>query len=340
MKTKTKAVKLSAKRAVAATPHAVVPLKERRLNFGNKWDFAPAPEDSKNYVIAPQHELFINGKFVKPTSGKYFESINPATEQTLTTIAAANAADVDGAVKAARKAYDKVWSKMPGRERGKYLYRIARIIQEKSRELAVLETMDGGKTIKESRDVDLPLVAAHFFYYAGWADKLKYAFPGKTPQPLGVAGQIIPWNFPLLMAAWKIAPALACGNTVVLKPAETTSLTALRLAQIFQEAELPDGVVNIVTGAGETGAALVNHPDIDKIAFTGSTDVGKLIARAIAARSAGGPSPAAATTATDGSTYQMRLAVRTRCGREPSALLAHARTRRQGGEHFVRGRAD
>lgn len=279
---KTKAVKLSAKRSVAAPSHAVVPLKERRLNFGNKWDYAPAPEDSKNYAIAPQHELFINGKFVAPTSGKYFESVNPATEQTLTTIAAANAEDVDSAVKSARKAYDKVWSKMPGRERGKYLYRIARIIQEKSRELAVLETMDGGKTIKESRDVDLPLVAAHFFYYAGWADKLKYAFPGKTPQPLGVAGQIIPWNFPLLMAAWKIAPALACGNTVVLKPAETTSLTALRLAQIFQEAELPDGVVNIVTGAGETGAALVSHPDVDKIAFTGSTDVGKRIAQTVA----------------------------------------------------------
>ena len=282
MKTKSKAVKLSAKRAVAASTHAVVPLKDRKLNFGNKWDFAPAPEDSKNYVIAPQHELFINGKFVAPTSGKYFESINPATEQTLTTIAAANAEDVDSAVKSARKAYDKVWSKMPGRERGKYLYRIARIIQEKSRELAVLETMDGGKTIKESRDVDLPLVAVHFFYYAGWADKLKYAFPGKTPQPLGVAGQIIPWNFPLLMAAWKIAPALACGNTVVLKPAETTSLTALRLAQIFQEAELPEGVVNIVTGAGETGTALVNHPDINKLAFTGSTEVGKRIAQAVA----------------------------------------------------------
>ena len=282
MKTKSKAVKLSTKRAVAAPSHDVVPLKERRLNFGNKWDYAPAPEDSKNYVIAPQHELFINGKFVAPTSGKYFESINPATEQTLTTIAAANAEDVDSAVKAARKAYDKVWSKMPGRERGKYLYRIARIIQEKSRELAVLETMDGGKTIKESRDVDLPLVAAHFFYYAGWADKLRYAFPGKTPQPLGVAGQIIPWNFPLLMAAWKIAPALACGNTVVLKPAETTSLTAMRLAQIFQEAELPEGVVNIITGAGETGAALVNHPDINKLAFTGSTEVGKRIAQAVA----------------------------------------------------------
>jgi len=282
MKTKLKPVKLSSKRAVAAPAHPVVPLKDRKLNFGNKWDFAPAPEDSKNYVIAPQHELFINGKFVAPASGKYFESLNPATEQTLTTIAAANADDVDSAVKSARRAYDKVWSKMPGRERGKYLYRIARIIQEKARELAVLETMDGGKTIKESRDVDLPLVAAHFFYYAGWADKLKYAFPGKTPQPLGVAGQIIPWNFPLLMAAWKIAPALACGNTVVLKPAETTSLTAMRLAQIFQEAELPEGVVNIITGAGETGAALVNHPDINKLAFTGSTEVGKRIAQAVA----------------------------------------------------------
>src|SRR6266705_818442 len=281
MKTKLKPGKLSPKRAVAATTHAVVPLKERRLNFGNKWDFAPAPEDSKNYVIAPQHELFINGKVVAPTSGKYFESINPATEQTLTTIAAANAEDVDSAVKAARKAYDRVWSKMPGRERGKYLYRIARIIQEKARELAVLETMDGGKTIKESRDVDLPLVAAHFFYYAGWADKLKYAFPGKTPQPLGVAGQIIPWNFPLLMAAWKIAPALACGNSLVLKPSEETPLSALLLAELLQEAELPAGVLNVVPGRGETaGARLAAHPDVDKIAFTGSTEVGKLIARA------------------------------------------------------------
>src|ERR1043166_8896139 len=285
MKTKLKSIsrKVSAKRAVVTiAAHPVVPLKERPLNFGNKWDFAPAPEDSKNYVIAPRHELFINGKFVAPTSGKYFESINPATEQTLTTIAAANEADVDSAVKAARKAYDKVWSKMPGRERGKYLYRIARIIQEKSRELAVLETMDGGKPIKESRDIDLPLVAAHFFYYAGWADKLKYAFPGRAPRPLGVAGQIIPWNFPLLMAAWKIAPALACGNTCVLKPAETTSITALHLAEIFQQAELPDGVVNIVTGAGATGAALVEHPKIDKIAFTGSTEVGKRILKSVA----------------------------------------------------------
>jgi len=287
MKTKLKPVKLSAKRVVVATNHAVIPLRERKLNFGDKWNYAPAPEDSKNYVIAPRHELFIGGKFVKPHSQKYFPSINPATEEKLTEISFADATDVDKAVKSARRAYERVWSKMPGRERGKYLYRIARIIQEKARELAVLETMDGGKTIKESRDVDLPLVAAHFFYYAGWADKLKYAFPGKTPSPLGVAGQIIPWNFPLLMAAWKIAPALACGNTVVLKPAETTSLTALRLAQIFQEAELPEGVVNIITGAGETGAALVNHPDVNKIAFTGSTDVGKLIARTIAARSAG-----------------------------------------------------
>jgi aldehyde dehydrogenase (NAD+) len=282
MKSKLKSVKLSASRTIAAPAQAVVPLKERSLTFGSKWDYAPAPEDSKNYVIAPRHELFINGKFVTPASGKYFPSINPATEQPLTEIASANGKDVDSAVVAARRAYEKVWSKLSGRERGKYLYRIARIIQEKSRELAVLETIDGGKPIKESRDVDLPLVAAHFFYHAGWADKLKYAFPGKTPHPLGVVGQIIPWNFPLLMAAWKIAPALACGNTMVLKPAETTSITALRLAQIFQEAELPAGVVNIVTGAGDTGAALVNHPGIDKLAFTGSTEVGKKIALAVA----------------------------------------------------------
>jgi len=285
MKTKLKPVKLSAKRAVTKTngsSHAVVPLNARKLTFSNKWDYAPAPEDSKSYVIAPRHELFIDGKFVAPSTGKYFDSINPATEGKLTEIALGAAPDVDQAVKAARRAYDKVWSKMPGRERGKYLYRIARIIQEKSRELAVLETIDGGKTIKESRDIDLPLVAAHFFYHAGWADKLQYAFPGRTPKPLGVVGQIIPWNFPLLMAAWKIAPALACGNTVVIKPAETTSITAMRLAQIFQEAELPEGVVNIITGAGETGAAIVKHPDINKIAFTGSTDVGKLIAKSLA----------------------------------------------------------
>jgi aldehyde dehydrogenase (NAD+) len=285
MKTKPKPIsrKISGRRAVAVISlPPIVPLRERRLNFGDKWNYAPAPEDSKNYVIAPRHELFIGGKFIKPHSQKYFPSINPATEEKLTEISFADASDVDRAVKSGRRAYEKVWSRLPGRERGKYLYRIARIIQEKSRELAVLETMDGGKTIKESRDVDLPLVAAHFFYYAGWADKLKYAFPGKTPSPLGVAGQIIPWNFPLLMAAWKIAPALACGNTVVLKPAETTSLTAMRLAQIFQEAELPEGVVNIVTGAAETGAALVNHPDINKLAFTGSTEVGKRIAQTVA----------------------------------------------------------
>jgi aldehyde dehydrogenase (NAD+) len=228
--------------------------------------------------------LFINGKFVGPHSGQYFESINPATEETLSEIAVADQHDVGLAVSAARAAYENVWTKISARERGKYLYRIARIIQEKARELAVLETMDGGKPIKESRDVDLPLVAAHFFYHAGWADKLKYAFPGRNARPLGVAGQVIPWNFPLLMAAWKLAPALACGNTVVLKPAETTSITALQLAKVFQEAELPDGVVNIVTGAGETGAALVNHSDINKIAFTGSTDVGKLIAKTLAKR--------------------------------------------------------
>lgn len=282
MKNKSKA---SAGRAVATiSSQPMVPLRERRLNFDGKWDYAPAPEDSKSYIIAPRHELFIGGKWARPHSGKYFPSVNPATEEKLTEIAAADEADVDKAVRAARRAYETVWSRMPGRERGKYLYRIARIIQEKARELAVLETMDGGKPIKESRDIDLPLVAAHFFYYAGWADKLNYAFPGKTPRPLGVAGQIIPWNFPLLMAAWKIAPALACGSTVVLKPAETTSITALRLAQIFQEAELPEGAVNIVTGAGETGAALTRHPGVDKIAFTGSTEVGKRIARTVAGK--------------------------------------------------------
>jgi aldehyde dehydrogenase (NAD+) len=278
--------------AVVAPAPKPVPAKDRRLNFGSKWDYAPAPEDFKYIPVAPRHELFIGGKFVAPHSGQYFPSLNPATEEQLTEIALADDTDVDLAISSARAAYDNVWSKLPGSERGKYLYRIARIVQEKARELAILETLDGGKPIKESRDFDLPMVAAHFFYYAGWADKLKYAFPGKTPQPLGVAGQIIPWNFPLLMAAWKIAPALACGNTVVLKPAETTSLTALRLAEIFAEAGLPDGVVNIITGAGATGSALVNHPDVDKIAFTGSTEVGKAIAKAIAARSAGSPARA------------------------------------------------
>ena len=298
MKAKTKVSRVQSakeRRRVAPGPRfdqttnpvrTVVPLRERRLAFGNRWDYAPAPEAFDYIKIPPRHDLFINGKFIAPRSGKYFDSLNPATEEKLIEIAAADESDVDAAVRAARRAYEGVWSKMSGRERGKYIYRIARIIQEKARELAVLETMDGGKPIKESRDVDLPLVAAHFFYYAGWADKLNYAFPGRRPQPLGVAGQIIPWNFPLLMAAWKIAPALACGNTVVLKPAETTSITAIQLAKIFQEAELPDGVVNIVTGAGETGRALVNHPGLDKIAFTGSTEVGKLIARTLAERSA------------------------------------------------------
>ncbi|MEX0635367.1 MAG: aldehyde dehydrogenase family protein, partial [Ferruginibacter sp.] len=244
--------------------------------------YDPAPESSSHAEIKPQYELFINGKWVKPSSNKYFNTISPSTEKVLSKIAEANEADVDLAVKAARNAYEKVWKNMPGKERAKYIYRIARLIQERAREFAVIESMDGGKPIRESRDVDVPLAAAHFFYYAGWADKLEYAFPGKNPTSLGVAGQIIPWNFPLLMAAWKIAPALATGNTVVLKPAETTSLTALKLAELFQDAGLPPGVVNIVTGAGATGAAIVNHPDIDKIAFTGSTDVGKIIQKAIA----------------------------------------------------------
>jgi aldehyde dehydrogenase (NAD+) len=267
--------------AALATRNRAPHLDALRLEFGDAWEYAPAPE-SVPAPIRTQYELFIGGKWVKPASGKYFSSINPATEKKLSRIAAGTKKDVDKAVKAARKAYDNVWSTMPPRERGKYLFRIARMIQERSRELAVMESMDGGKPIKESRDIDLPLVAAHFFYYAGWADKLQYAFPGRDPQPLGVAGQIIPWNFPLLMAAWKLAPALACGNTVVLKPAETTSITALHLAEIFQESGLPDGVVNIVTGKGDTGADLVNHPDINKIAFTGSTEVGKIIAASVA----------------------------------------------------------
>jgi aldehyde dehydrogenase (NAD+) len=246
------------------------------------WPLAPAPESKDHFQLKDRYELFIGGKFIKPISGNYFQSIDPSNEKPLAQIAEAGKADVDAAVKAARKAYDGPWGKMPAKERGKYIYRIARILQEKARQFAVVESMDGGKAIRESRDVDIPLAAAHFFYYAGWADKLQYAFPGKTATSMGVAGQIIPWNFPLLMAAWKIAPALACGNTVVLKPAETTPLTALLLAEVIQEADLPPGVVNIITGAGATGAALVEHPGIDKIAFTGSTGVGKLIQRSIA----------------------------------------------------------
>ena len=254
-----------------------------RLNFGTDWTYAPAPESTSHVKLKDRYDLFIDGKFVAPDKGKYFDTINPSNEKKIAEVASASGEDVDRAVKAARRAYDKVWSKMPGKERGKYVYRIARIIQDRARELAVIESMDGGKAIRESRDVDVPLSAAHFFYYAGWADKLEYAFPGKKPTPLGVGGQVIPWNFPLLMAAWKLAPALATGNTVVLKPAETTPLTALKLAEILQDADLPPGVVNIITGAGETGAALVNHPGIDKVAFTGSTEVGKIIQKALAA---------------------------------------------------------
>jgi aldehyde dehydrogenase (NAD+) len=246
------------------------------------WDYAPSLESTDHIKIAPRYQLFIGGKFVEPHSKRWFETISPATEATLAEVAEADAEDVDRAVREARRAYEKTWRKIAASERAKYIFRIARLIQEKSRALAVVETMNGGKPIKESRDIDVPLAAAHFFYYAGWADKLEYAFPNRNVAPVGVAGQIIPWNFPLLMAAWKIAPALAAGNTVVLKPAETTPLTALLLAEIIQEAELPPGVVNIITGAGATGAALVSHPDVDKIAFTGSTEVGKRIQRSIA----------------------------------------------------------
>ncbi len=252
------------------------------LEFGTAWDYSPAPESRDHLRLEKRYELFIGGKFVPPKSKKYFQTVNPATEETLAEVAEAGAADVDAAVTAAEEAYRKRWSKLKPADRGKYVYRIARLLQEKARELAVLESMDGGKPIKESRDVDVPLAIAHFFYHAGWADKLEYAFPRHTVSPIGVCGQIIPWNFPLLMAAWKIAPAISCGNTVVLKPAETTPLTAMMLAKVCQEADLPPGVVNILPGAGETGAALVNHPRVKKIAFTGSTDVGKLIQRATA----------------------------------------------------------
>ena len=246
------------------------------------FDYAPAPESRAVVDISPHYGLFINGKFVEPRSGNYFTTINPASEEVLSEVSEAGQADVDAAVSAARKAFTKVWGPMAGRDRAKYLFRIARIIQERSRELAVLESLDNGKPIRESRDVDLPLAAAHFFYHAGWADKLEFAGLGDNPRPLGVSAQVIPWNFPLLMLAWKIAPALACGNTVVLKPAETTPLTALVFADICQQADLPPGVVNILTGAGDTGRMLVEHPDVDKVAFTGSTEVGKAIQRAVA----------------------------------------------------------
>ena len=255
--------------------------KQHNIDFSSDWNLVPAPESTANIKLKDKYDLFINGKFVAPKSGKYFDTINPATEKVLARVAEANEADIDSAVKAARKAYTSTWSKLSGKERGKYLYRIARIIQERSREFAVIETLNGGKAIRESRDVDVPLAAAHFFYYAGWADKLDYAFPNRKTKPLGVAGQIIPWNFPLLMAAWKIAPALATGNTVVIKSSETTPLTLYLLAEVIQEAGLPAGVVNIVSGAGATGSHIVNHPDVDKIAFTGSTAVGKIIMKAI-----------------------------------------------------------
>ena len=244
------------------------------------WNLEPSLESAAQVQIKPQYELFIDGKWQAPLSKTYFDSVNPADESHLAKIAWANDSDVDLAVLAARSAYENVWSKLSGAARGKYLFRIARLMQEKAKELAVLETLDGGKPIRESRDIDIPLACNHFFYYAGWADKLQEAFAGQHISALGVAAQIIPWNFPLLMLAWKIAPALACGNTVVLKPAETTSLTALKFAEICQEAGLPAGVVNIVTGYGDTGAALVGHPNVDKIAFTGSTAVGKQIQKA------------------------------------------------------------
>ncbi|MGC1237463.1 MAG: aldehyde dehydrogenase family protein [Acidimicrobiales bacterium] len=244
--------------------------------------YDPAPESASVAHLRPSYGLFIDGEFTDPDSHTSFETVNPATEEPLARVAQASSEDVDRAVASARHAYEKVWSKTSGAERAKYLFRIARLIQERARELAVVETLDNGKAIRESRDIDIPLAAAHFFYYAGWADKLNYAGFGANPQPLGVAGQIIPWNFPLLMAAWKLAPALAAGNTCVLKPAETTPLTALVLAEILQQAELPPGVVNIVTGDGTVGAALVEHPDVNKIAFTGSTEVGRLIQQRVA----------------------------------------------------------
>ena len=257
----------------------------RKKKASANWEYSAAPESTDHISLMSNYDLFIAGKFTKPKEGTYFNSINPANETNIAKVASAGKADVNKAVSAAKVAYENVWKKMDPSQRGKYIYRIARLIQERVREFAVIESLDGGKPIRESRDIDIPLAAAHFFYYAGWADKLDYAFPGRKTKPIGVAGQIIPWNFPLLMAAWKIAPALATGNTVVLKPAETTPLTALKLAEIIQEADLPPGVVNIVTGDGSTGEYLVDHPKVDKIAFTGSTEVGKSIIRALAGSS-------------------------------------------------------
>ncbi|MDT8341652.1 MAG: aldehyde dehydrogenase family protein [Longimicrobiales bacterium] len=252
------------------------------LAFQEGWSYAPAPESTDHVAVRERYGLFIGGDFTDPAQGGAFQTLNPATGRPLATVAEASEEDVARAVAAARKAFKGPWGRMKPRERAKYVYRIGRMLQERAREFAVLESLDGGKPIRESRDVDVPLAAAHFFYYAGWADKLEYAFPGRTPRPLGVAAQVIPWNFPLLMAAWKLAPALACGNTVVLKPAETTPLTALRLAELIRDADLPPGVVNVLPGAGATGAALVRHPGVDKVAFTGSTAVGRGIMKALA----------------------------------------------------------
>src|SRR5687767_9030935 len=254
-----------------------------KLTFGTKWSYAPAPESTDHFAIAERTGLFVNGEFTKPKSGEWFATVNPATEAVLGEVAHAGEKDVDTAVRAATAAFPK-WSKLSGDERARYLFRIARILQERAREFACVETLDNGKPIRETRDVDVPLAAQHFFHHAGWADKLELAFPGATPRPLGVVGQVIPWNFPLLMAAWKVAPALACGNTVVLKPAETSPLTALRLGEVFQQAELPPGVVNVIAGDGRTGQALVRHPGLAKVAFTGSTEVGKEIQRAVAGK--------------------------------------------------------
>ncbi len=257
-------------------------LRSERSEGLEGFEYAPAPESRSIVDLQPAYGLFIDGEFVEPGDGGQFKTVNPATEEVLAELVEAGAGDVDRAVAAARRAYEETWARMPGRERAKYLYRIARIVQERARELAVLETLDNGKPIKESRDVDVPLAAAWFFHYAGWADKLDHAGFGPDPQPLGVAGQVIPWNFPVLMAAWKLAPALAAGNTCVLKPAETTPLSALVIAEICQQADLPPGVVNVVTGAGATGRTLVAHEDLDKVAFTGSTAVGREIRRAVA----------------------------------------------------------
>lgn len=258
-----------------------MPKKESKDLFKASWKYSEAPESTDHIQIQKKYELYTDGKFTKPVKGKYFDTVNPANDEKITVVAEATAEDVDLAVKAARRAFTG-WSKLSGKDRGKYIFRIARLIQERAREFAVIESMDGGKPIRESRDIDIPLAANHFFYHAGWADKLQYAFPNRKPKPIGVVGQIIPWNFPLLMAAWKLAPALATGNTLVLKPAESTPLTALKLAEVIHASGLPKGVVNIVTGAGQTGASIVNHPYIDKIAFTGSTEVGRYISKAIA----------------------------------------------------------